>query len=220
MSATGLFLPVRITHRIAAAFQFVDFFTQTPVTSKLTVSVPALKWEAFANDGDKTYRFVSTNREVPAGVFAVAVTAPGGEYLAKEPISLTLPIIVGHPPPVIAADYLISQPLWPTRVARASAGETAITGRIQTGGGTVLDGLRIFIFTGAIPVSPYAYVDKQGEFLSRLPQAKTFMSGGTVVTHSLFSVECRDPANTVVPISPASIDLVFGSTQNVSFTVP
>lgn len=221
MSSAALALPLNFTHRLAVAFQFVDIFTLNPVPSPLEVSIPSERWTAFASESDHTYRLLATNRDVPAGVFTVQVDSPSGEYAALEAISITLPVVVGHPPPVVRADFLITQPLWPTRLTRPAPGETAVVGRIASGGVTPLDGLRMFVFTGGVaPATPYAYANELGEFLFRLPLAKTSFSGVSVTTHALFNVECLDSTNAVVPIVPASIDLVFGRSHDIGFSVP
>jgi hypothetical protein len=95
-----------------------------------------------------------------------------------------------------------------------------VLGQVTSGGATQLAGLRIFLFPGVMPLSPYAYVNANGEFLFRLPQLRTTFSGGAITNTATLNVVCLDPANTPVVIAPASVNLTFGRVRELALTVP
>lgn len=195
----------RVVHRLAAALQFVDAFTREPIRVPLVVSIPSPPWTARRMPQDATYRFLTTNAEVPAGLFGVEVVAPGGEYVAHEPITVRLPRpLVDHPPPARAEDYRIEAPLWPTLLVRPPAGETAIRGRITRPPGADAGGLRVVLYAAGqlVPSSPYARTDARGEFLFRLPLLKTSLAGGVVASTRSLDVQVRDASDSVLAVDP------------------
>jgi hypothetical protein len=222
--ASSLFIPVEITHRLAVAVRFIDIFTGEPVRLPLTVTIPALRLKAFHSLPDDTYRFIITNRDVPAGgPFDIEVEVPRDEYAAREPMQVTLPVVVGHPPPIVRPDFLVEFPLWPTRLRKVPPGETAVTGRIVSAGATNVEGLRVFLFDppGPPPPSPYAYTDANGEFLFRLPGLRARMSGAVPVVTAPLDVEIRDPLLALVsPVVPSSIVVDLGRSSVFEFDVP
>src|SRR5205085_1934348 len=144
---SSLFTRVELSHRLAVAVRYFDIFTGETVRLPLTVTIPALRLEAFHAGSDDTYRFIVHNRDVPTGgPFDIEVDNLRGEYEARESMQVTLPIVVGHPPPVVRPDLLLEFPLWPTRLRKIPPGETAITGRIVSGGVRDVNGLRVFVF--------------------------------------------------------------------------
>jgi hypothetical protein len=222
--ALSLFLGVDVVHRLAVAVRFFDIFTRDTVQVPLTVTIPALRLRAFRAESDSTYRFVITNREVPAGgPFDILVETPGGEYEAREAMQVTLPIVVGHPPPVVRPDYLLEFPLWPTRLRKVPPAETAVTGRIISGGATNVDGLRVFLFEppGPVPATPYAYTNGSGEFLFRLPQLHARMSGAVPIVTATLDIEIRDPILALVaPVIPGNVVVDLGRSSVFEFNVP
>jgi hypothetical protein len=220
----ALFVDVEIIHRLGVAVRLFDIFTRETVRVPLIVTLPVLRWTAIHAATDDTYRFVVTNRDIPGGPpFDIEVEAPNGEYEAREPMQVTLPIVVGHPPPVVRPDYLLEFPLWPTRLRRTPPGETAVVGRILSGGGTNVDGLRVFLFEppGPVPVSPYAYTNVNGEFLFRLPQLHAHMAGTVPVVTTTLNIEIRDQVNAPVsPVNPGSVAVDLGRSSLFEFTVP
>lgn len=223
-SALALFVDVEIIHRLGVAVRLFDIFTGETVRVPLIVTIPVLRWTAIHAATDDTYRFVVTNRDIPGGPpFAIEVEAPGKEYEAREALPVTLPIVVGHPPPVVRPDYLLEFPLWPTRRRRVLPGETAVTGRIVSGGATNVDGLRVFLFEppGPAPVTPYAYANVHGEFLFRLPQLHARMSGAVPVVTATLNIEIRDQVNVpVAPLNPGAVVVDLGRSSLFEFTVP
>lgn len=219
-----LFVGVDIIHRLGVAVRFFDIFSGETVLAPLQVSIPAVRWTAFHAETDGTYRFVVTNEDVPTLLNAdIEVLIPGEEYESREAMQVSLPIVVGHPPPVLRPDYLLEFPLWPTRRRRTPPGETAITGRIISGGVTNVDGLRVFLFEppGPAPVSPYAYTNAAGEFLFRLPQLRARMSGTVPVITATLNIEIRDPTSALVaPVNPGSVVADLGRLSFFEFTVP
>jgi hypothetical protein len=221
---SSLFTPVTLVHRLAVAVRFFDIFTGETVRTPLTVTIPALRLQAFHAATDDTYRFVVHNRDVPAGgPFDIAVDILRSEYEAREPMQVTLPLVVGHPPPVVRPDFLLEFPLWPTRLRRTPPGETAITGQIISGGTTNVNGLRVFFFEppGPPPATPYAYTNDAGEFLFRLPQLHARMSGVVPVLTANLNIEIRDPSSTLVsPVVPSSVVADLGRSSLLQFQVP
>jgi hypothetical protein len=222
--ALSLFTGIEITHRLGIAVRFFDIFTGESVTVPLRAAIPELRWTAFHSAADNTYRFLVTNADVPpGGPFEIEVEAAGGEYEAREPMQVSLPVVIGHPPPVVRSDYLLEFPLWPSRRRRVPPGETAVTGRIISGGATNVDGLRVFLFEppGPAPVTPYAYTNAAGEFLFRLPQLQARMSGSTPVITATLNIEVRDSSNALIaPVNPASMVVDLGRSALFEFTVP
>jgi hypothetical protein len=219
-----LFVPVDIIHRLGVAVRLFDIFTGETVRVPMSVAIPELRLQAFHSEGDNTYRVLVTNRDVPAGgPFEIQVEVSSGEYEALEPMQVTLPIVVGHPPPVVRPDYLLEFPLWPTRRRKVPPGETAVVGRIITAGATNVEGLRIFLFQppGPAPATPYAYTNEFGEFLFRLPQLHAQMSGGIAILTATLNIEIRDPALALVaPVNPGSIIVNLGRLSMFEFNVP
>ena len=219
-----LFVGVDLIHRLCIAVRFSDMFTGETVDTPMSVTIPSLRLAAFRADTDFTYRFVVTNRDIPVAAAAdLQVEIPGGEYRAVEEMQVSFPISVGHPPPIIRPDYLAEFPLWPTRRRRPLAGETAVIGRITSGGATNVAALRVRLFVppGPPPVRPYTYTDSNGEFFFRLPQLKARMSGSTPILTATLGVEIRDALNAIVsPVNPGSIVVNLGSSTLFEFTVP
>jgi hypothetical protein len=214
----------RLVHRLAAALRFVDAFTGTPVRVRLAVSIPARRWRALRVAADATYRFVVTDADVPAGVFDVAVTAPGGKYVNWEPFTMKLPLpAVPHLPPVRPSDFLITRTLWPTPQLRLPPRETAVLGLIRNGAAQPVAGLRVALFKppGPAPAAPYTVTDAGGAFLFRLPQLRGSVVGTTVVSTASLAVEVRDALNNPLPVNPAGPqDIPLGEVSTLTFTVP
>jgi len=219
------FSPIELTHRLAVAARFFDIFTGETVRAPLKVSIPALRLEAFHATSDDTYRFLVSNRDVPGGgPFDISVEIPRNEYEAREPMQIsTLPIVLGHPPPVVRSDFLLEFPLWPSRLRRSAPGETAITGRVVSAGATNVDGLRVFLLEppGPPPPSPYAYTNAAGEFLYRLPRLQARMSGSVPVLTATLNIEIRDLTSALVtPVTPGNIVADLGRSSLFEFQVP
>lgn len=211
----------RLVHHLGVALRLVDIFTDLPVAVPLTVTVPAQGWEAVYRATDSTYRLVFTHRAPPSGKFAVAVAAPGGEYRSLEPIQVTLPVTPGVPPPLVRrVDYLISRPLWPTRVWRPPVGETVVLGRLtRVGAGAVADlDIRIFAVGQSVPATPYTRSDGQGEFLFRLPWLRPTMSGTTINPPPTLAIEVREAGNPLT-VNPATFPLLPGRAQVLTFVI-
>jgi len=224
MSSSAIFVPVNVVHRLAVAVRLFDIFTGETVRTPMTLAIPELRARAF-RASDNTYRFQFTNRDVPSGgPFTLTIEVPSGEYESREPTQVpSLPIVVGHPPPVIRPDYLLEFPMWPTRAHKLPAAETAVVGRVISAGATDVTSLRVFLFEppGPPPATPYAYTNGNGEFLFRLPQLHAHMSGTVPVLTATLDIEIRDAANAVVaPVVPASVVADLGRTTLFEFNVP
>lgn len=216
MKHSSALVPVVLQHRLGAALRFVDAFTGVPVAVPLRVLIPELPLVAVHHRG--IYRFLATGTPVPAGVFAVAVECASGEYALREPLSVALPRpAVAHPAPALSSDYLIETPLWPTRRLRPPAGETALVGRLASGGATPLAGLavRLFAAGGPPPAVPRAYADEAGEFLFRLPGLQ--QSSG--VATALLEIEVRSGA-AIVAAAPLQVQVPLGVVSFREFEVP
>jgi len=199
--------------------RFADAFSRAPVNAPLEVQaetlpvvtgMPNTPWKAIPGPSDGTYRFLVTNRTVlPVGAIPVTVSAPGHEYVNFEPFTVVLPVLlVAHPPTPDRSDFLIERPLWPTRSLRIPPGETAVVGRVNSSGGmTAVARLRLRIWPSGspLPATPYTYTDDAGDFLFRLPQLKSSVSGGIVTSTANLALDVRLPpayAASVVPTAP------------------
>jgi hypothetical protein len=214
----------RVLHRLAVVLRFVDAFTDAPVRVPLAVSIPARAWPARYAETDATYRFLVTDADLPAGTFAVAVTAPGGEYVSWEPIAVQLPPPgLAHAPPLRAGDFLVTRPLWPTPRLRLPPAETAVVGRVVSASAAPVAGLRVALFKppGAPPAAPYTRTDARGEFLFRLPHLRGSASGGVVVSKAAVAAEVRDASNNPLAVTPAGPqDVPLGKASVLTFGVP
>jgi hypothetical protein len=205
---------------LSAAFRFYDAFLYpiddltSPLTTPLKVSIPSLNWSALRADDDFTYRFsaLTLTRPAPSGPgLVVQVVAPGGDYVAFEPISMNLPVPLSSPPK--RADFLIAKPLWPTPAVRPSDGETAVRGFIRSSTAQPISDLKVQMWLGGTPApppdTPYTRSHANGDFLFRFPRLKGAL-GGTVS----INVRLSDGA---VAVSPASLSIVLGQTQIIGF---
>lgn len=212
------------THRLAIAYQFADAFTGLLVRSPLVVTIPELRWTAVRSEQDFTYRFVVTNQDVPTGgPYDVVVTSTAGDYVALDPIDVTLPIVVAHPPPVRRSDYLVTLPLWPTR-RFASVNETVVIGHVTSLGATPVDQLKVVL--DRTPTSygnarPFTRTDPHGDFLYRVPESKAWDSANNVpITQETLVITITDTnGNNVIP-TPTQFPIDVGATQIVRFTIP
>ena len=222
---TSLLLHPTIAHRLGSAVQFIDHFTRLPIRTPLRVSIPNQRWDAIRSESDFTYRFIRTNREIPIGNFDVVVECPSGEYESVEPVTVALPIIVGHPPPIVRDDYLSRFPLWPTRRLRPEVGETVVIGRLLHTGPPLAPavGMRVRLSTPVIPPpgTAYAYSKANGEFVYRLPGLRMSISGGIPVRTATLNVEIRDAADVVsFPAIPSTIVVRLGETNETTIEIP
>lgn len=221
-----LFLSPAIVHRLGFAAQFVDHFTGLPVRTPLRVQIQSLRWRPFRSENDATYRFLRTNGDIPAGNFTLEVECPTGEYENREPAVVTLPVVVGHPPPILSADYLVRAPLWPTRRLRPERGETIVAGRVVHAGPAPqapAPDVRVRLFTPALPPpgTPYAYTNAAGEFVYRLPGSRLSISGGVLIDTANLNVTVRNAADTAgfVP-SPAVFPARLGQMNEITIEIP
>jgi hypothetical protein len=214
------FVEPALQRTLSAVYRFYDAFlfpvaaTTPPVSSALEVSIPSLQWTALRVHTDATYRFsaLTLKRPAPNAVnLPVQVLAPGGDYVSFVPILLTLPVAVSIPP--TQADFLIPTPLWPTMVVRPPDGETAVRGAITSPTSQPVAGLTIEMWTGGSPVpppsTPFTRSNAAGEFLFRFPLLK-----GTPGTPLAVRIRLNAGA---IPVLPAALSVVFGTTQIVHF---
>jgi hypothetical protein len=150
------------------------------------------------------------------------VTDPAGEYVNWEPFQVQVPRPgLPHPPPLRASDYLVERKLWPTRNFRPPPGETAVAGRVVSGGVNPVSGLKVALFTapGPAPAAPYTRTDEGGQFLFRFPLLKGEVTGGTVVAQVSLGVEVRD-AGGLLTATPATVTVPLGRVSVLTFTIP
>jgi hypothetical protein len=235
----------RIGHDLGVAFRFVDMFTSRAINTPLDVRAealpappppppppqlpprrPDLPWRAIRRTHDATYRFVASRpAAIPNGALPILVDAPNGEYINFEPLSVVLPRPhAAHPPTPDRSDYLIERVLWPTRRARLEAGETAIIGRVLSGGVNAIARLRVRFAPGIVPPAPYTYTDERGEFVFRFPALKRQVIGAIVTSTASLNIEMHAPpayAALVVPVAPAfPLVLTLGQVAVVEIQVP
>jgi hypothetical protein len=233
-----------VRHVMGVALRFVDVFTARPIDIPLDVRVdtlalppppppparpprwPALPWRALRRSEDATYRLlVSDDMTLPTGAIAVTVSAPGSEYVNYEPFSVALPRPhVAHPPTPDRSDYLVERSLWPTRLARLGAGETAIVGRVRSGGVNPVARLRVRLSPAPVPPTPYTYTDDRGDFVFRLPGLKRQVVGSTVTSTASLQIELHAPpayAAIVAPVAPAfPLTVTLGQVTVIEIQVP
>jgi len=216
------------TRSLAAVVQFVDPFTGLPIRVPFSVSLPALRWTAQRWDTDATYRFSLPNMplvggapQLPVCTFALSITPAGGPYAALEPRQITLPPAAPHPPPVLAADYLVALALWPTVAFRVPAGETAVTARLVSATNQNVGGLKARLFDAASPPPPpnvYTRSDAAGQFLIRLPALRR---GNAANPTALLDVQVFDAANAPIAVTPATLTVPIGQlTGFVTLSIP
>jgi hypothetical protein len=217
-----------LTRDLAAVVQFADPFTALPIRVPFTVSIPALHWTALRWDTDATYRFSRANAplvggkpQLPVGTFTLSVTPTSGTYAALEPRQITLPPAPLHPPPVLAADYLVALALWPTVAFRVPAGETAVTARLVSASNQTVAGLKARLFDAAAPPPPpnvYTRSDAAGQFLIRLPALRR---GNVANPTVLLAVQVFDAANVLLVVTPATLTVPIGqATGFVTLGIP
>jgi hypothetical protein len=217
-----------LTRDLAAVVQFVDPFTGLPIRVPFTVSIPALQWTALWWVTDATYRFSRANvplvggiPQFPVGTFTLNVTPASSTYAALEPRQITLPVAAAHPPPVLAADYLVPLALWPTVAFRVAAGETAVTARLVSASNQSVAGLKARMFDSASPPPPpnvYTRSDAAGQFLIRLPALRR---GNVVNPTALLDVQVFNAANVPLLVTPATLMVPIGqATGYVTLGIP
>lgn len=234
-----------VGHDLGVAIRFVDIFTARPIDAPLQVRAealppapppppppllplrrPDLPWRAVRRAHDGTYRFVASRPvQLPNGALPVLVDAPAGEYVNFEPFTVMLPRPHAvHPPTPDRADYLIERALWPTRRARLEPGETAIVGRVRSGGVNPVARLRVRLSPGVVPPTPYTYTDERGEFVFRFPALKRQVIGAVVTSTASLNIEMHAPpayAALVVPVTPAfPLVVTLGQVAVVEIQVP
>lgn len=206
-------LPIQ-QRALAFAITFRDVFM--PKVENPPIRVPleieALGQRALAAT-DGTYRFsvVGMPPQLPASVFPITVSAPGGEYAAFDPIEVTLPRVVSVPPQ--RSDYLLIALLWPTRLFSIPPGETAVIGYISHEG-TPQAGLEVILHESPLPLSdaPKARTDAAGEFVYRFPLAPGAASPDLLS----LNVTVLD-GSAVVLVTPAAVQIATGRVHTLSF---
>jgi hypothetical protein len=223
--ASALFVSPHVVHRLGIAIRFVDHFTALPIRIPLRVEIESLRWRAFRSEHDATYRFLRTNEDIPSGTFTVTAICPTGEYENREPLSVTLPVVVAHPPPVLANDYLVQSPLWPSRRMRPQAGETVVMGRLLHAGPppqAPAPDMRVRLFTPALPPpgTPYAYTNANGEFVYRFPGLRMSLSGGVLIDTVTLNIAVRNAADTIgFSPAPPGFAVRLGQTNETSIEI-
>jgi hypothetical protein len=216
------------TRELAAVVQFADLFSGLPIRVPFAVSIPALQWRALRWDADATYRFsrsnvplVGSTPQLPVGTFTLSVTPADGPYTALEPRQITLPVAAPHPPPVLAADYLVTLALWPTVAFRVPAGETAVTARLVSASKQSVAGLKARIFDATSPPPPpnvYTRSDAAGQFLIRLPALRR---GNVASPTAMLEVQIFNAANAPLVVMPPTLTVPIGQpTGFVTFGIP
>jgi hypothetical protein len=203
--------------------------------------MPGGKWIALWFDADATYRFSLPNLplaagapQLPTGTFNLLVTTtdgvnlysnppiapPRGPYAALMPLQVTIPPTAAHPPPVLASDYLVDLPLWPTVAFIVPDGETAVSGWVVSAGRKNVAGLKLKLFEQNTGPSgePWASTDGAGQFLYRLPNLTRPTGPNPQAT---LDVEMVDPASAPLTVAPATLTVPIGKpTSLVQLMVP
>jgi hypothetical protein len=228
---------------LAVVVRFVDGFTGQPVRDRFQVSIPkfAVNSAGWWSESDATYRFSLPNLELkdgvpemPSGTFSLTVMSSDGVNLYSDPpqappkssyaalmqLQVTIPPVAAHQPPVLATDYLVELPLWPTASFRVPAGETAVLGWIVSAGRTSVAALKLKLLqlnTGASG-EPWVSTDAAGQFLYRLPNLARPAGPDPQVT---LTIEMVDQMNRPLTVAPSSLTISFGKLSGpLRFTVP
>lgn len=196
------------------ALGFRDAFI--PESSGVLIAVPlevdVAGRRAWRGD-DATYRvsMAGPTPVVPALPWPVTVAVPSGDYVAFEPMTVTVAPVPSTPP--TRADYLRVLPLWPTRRLRVPPGETAVHAVIRQAGAPQA-GLRVQLHAGPVPPAgtPQARTDEGGTFVYRLP----FLSGTPSSAALSLTVTVRDGV-TPVTVTPSTLTLARGRLHTLSF---
>ena len=199
------------------------------------------KWVALWSDGDATYRFSLPNlslvggaAQLPTGTLDLLVTTtdgvnlyadppiapPRSPYAALMPLRVTIPPTAAHSPPVLASDYLVELPLWPTAAFRVPEGETAVSGWVVSAGRKNVVGLKLKLFEPNTGPSgePWASTDGAGQFLYRLPNLTRPAGPNSQAT---LDVEMVDQASAPLTVAPATLTVPIGKpTSLVQLMVP
>jgi hypothetical protein len=216
----------------------VSIETFPGVAPKLLQSL-ADGWAGAWSGSDATYRFSLTNlpppAQLPGGTFNLVVTNPGGApvyanplpaspsgpYAASAPLKVTIPPVAPHAPPVLASDYLVALPLWPTVAFSVPNGETAVSGWVVSkASGTPQVGFGVtFASAGAAAgAAPQAVTDGSGQFLYRLPNLARPAGPNPQVTLNITMVDQNGAA---VAVTPPNLTVSAGIlTSSVVLTVP
>ena len=221
---SDLFVEPAVVHRLAVALRFVDRFTATPVSERQEVHLVGHEWwRPVFREEDSSYRFVVTNREVPAlGAVDVAVASarPDAVYRNRVAFQVTIPPPGPVPVPLTTAHYLVERPLWPTRTLPIPPRETALVGRLLRAGQPLADHRVLFEATGPPgPATPEAWTDEHGEFLFRLPDLRVRVN--PIVTTANLQAEVTDgggaPQVITAPVLPLNVPI--GQVTQVTVTV-
>ena len=115
--------------------------------------------------------------------------------------------------PPTRADFLLSQPLWPTVAFRPPPGETVVRGRLASASAQPVDKIKVEMWTGGVavppPGTPYTVTNANGDFLFRFPLLKG--SPDQVLT---VGIRLNGGA---IAVAPATLPLVLGQTQIIQF---
>jgi hypothetical protein len=197
------------------------------VDPKLLTSLASGKWVARWSDADATYRFslpnlptINGSPELPRGTFDLLVTTaagvnvyanppavlPGSPYASATRLQVTIPPVAPHPPPVLASDYLVELPLWPTAAFRVPDGETAISGWVVSASTANVVGLKLRLSPSRTGPAgqPWIGTDGAGQFLYRLPGLRR-------TAGSAIAVEVVDPSNAPLTVAPATLTITIGT---------
>jgi hypothetical protein len=213
----------------------------TGIDPRKLTSMPGGKWIGVWSDADATYRFSLPNlpllagsAQLPTGTFNLLVTTadgvnlyanppiapPRGPYAALMPLQVTIPPTAAHPPPVLASDYLVELPLWPTAAFRVPDGETAVSGWVVSAGRANVAALKLKLFKSGTGPSgePWASTDSAGQFLYRLPNLPRPTGPDPQAT---LEVDIVDQANAPLTVAPATLTVSIGKpTSLVQLLVP
>lgn len=196
-------------------------------------------WAGAWSGSDATYRFSLTNLPLPAqlpnGTFDLVAAnqggaslyanplprSPSGPYATATPLTVTIPPVAPHAPPVRASDYLFALPLWPTVAFRVPDGETAVSGWVMSrAAGTPQVGFGVAIAPAAAGAgaAPRTITDGSGQFLYRL--TNLVRPAGPNPTVAL-TITLVDQTGAPVAVQPQNLTVSAGlRTGSVVLTVP
>lgn len=149
-------------HRLGFAVRIEDHFSSIPVGEALDVALDTREAPVLSRDGrprfdDGTYRWA----DLADGMRHLSVHSPSGRWVRWDPTPVSVVVPIADPMTALHVE------MWPTPLASAPPGVSAIRGKLI---GSGVAGARVQIEgTGATPTGRFTFADESGELLYLLP---------------------------------------------------
>jgi hypothetical protein len=194
-----------VLQRLAFALRVDEHFSRLPVTEELDLRLDTGEPSVYARNGghrhdDGTYRWAN----LTDGLRQISFRSPSGRYVRWDPAPLDVVVPIADPLHAVAIE------MWPTPLAAAPAGVTAVRAKLI---GTGVAGARVQIDgTGVTPTGRFTFADADGELLYLLP-------GGPwpFTTTGALDLTITIPGRTVTSVEVRPGPVLFAGAQ---FAVP